>query len=44
MRLGKECKQVPSVGTQQQPGTSELPEKHPVGEKEHMGFTEQLVL
>ena len=31
------------AGTQRERGTSELPEKHAVGEEEHMGSAEQLV-
>lgn len=41
---GKNVNKCLCLGTQQQTGTSELPEKHPAGEKEHMGFPEQLVL
>lgn len=41
---GRNVNKCLCLGTQQQTGTSELPEKHPAGEKEHMGFPEQLVL
>lgn len=44
MKLGRNVNKRRCVGTQQQPGTSELPEKYLPGEKEHMGFMEQLVL
>ena len=37
---GKNVNKRLCVGTQQPPGTSELPEKRTVCEKEHMGFTE----